>query len=640
MLASIRKFAKSWVAAVLIGLLIISFAVFGINDVFQGNVGDAVVKAGSRTVTSVDFRREFDNYKRGLEQQSGQPVTSEMAAADGRDRAFLGQLATREAFSEVLRRAGIRPSDALVVKQLEGIPAFFDQVSGRFDKATYAQRLGEVGLTPEGFDQVLRDEMADEQFAKAAANGLRVPRAYTALAAIYAMEARDLSVFILPREAVPQPEAPTDAQLTAFMKENTARLTRPEFRILTVARFSPELVSQNLPIDQAELQKRFEFRRDTLSTPETRTVLQVPAKDAPTAQQIMARLSRGEPPAQVAKAVGVDVITYDSKPQSAIADRRVGEAAFKMRAGEIASVQGDLGMAVVRVVSVTPGRQVSLADVRPMIEAELRKDAAAEKVYALTQAYEDAHQGGADLIQSAQKAGVAATTMGPLSREGRDLQGQPIPGLTQKIVEQAFSLPSGGESDLVEAGNGEYFAVRIDRVMPPAVPPLAEIRLELAQVWMAREVASRMRARADELAARVRRGESLEAAATSVGSRVSRISGLNREIAARDRSLPQDLVGAAFAAKSGEVFTSPAAPFGYAIAKLDRINAAAGPTSARNAEQGRPQMSMAIFREIGDTARSHARQSVKVRTDYDRARAALGLEPLQPAVETKTGKAK
>ena len=109
MLSAIRSFAKSWVAAILIGLLIVSFAVFGINDVFRGNVGDQVIKAGSRVITSLEFRREYDDYRKRLEQQTGQAITPEMASANGIDRQVLNGLATREAFAEMLSKIGIRP---------------------------------------------------------------------------------------------------------------------------------------------------------------------------------------------------------------------------------------------------------------------------------------------------------------------------------------------------------------------------------------------------------------------------------------------------------------------------------------------------------------------------------------------------
>ncbi|MGH6909695.1 MAG: peptidylprolyl isomerase, partial [Phenylobacterium sp.] len=355
MLANIRAFAKSPAAAVLIGLLVVSFAVFGIRDVFKGRIaGDAVITAGSRTLTPADFKREFDGYKSRVEQQVGQPITTEAAVANGLDRRVLEGLAGREAFAELVRKIGVIPSDKLIVAEINKIPAFFDQVSGRFDKKAYQQKLGENGLTPAKFEGIMRDEIAQQHVGTGLVAGLRVPRAYTAMGAIYAMENRDIAYFPIEPGSVPQPPPPTDAQLTAFMKENSAQLTRPEFRVLTVVRFSPQLVAANLPIDEAEVKKRFDFRKDTLSTPETRTIIQIPAKDPTAAQQIGQRLAKGEEPAAIAKSLGVEVLTYDNKPKTAIADRKVAEAAFRMLPGQTAPVPGDLGLAVVKVVSANP----------------------------------------------------------------------------------------------------------------------------------------------------------------------------------------------------------------------------------------------------------------------------------------------
>ena len=154
MLSAIRAFAKSWVAAVLIGLLIVSFAVFGVSDMFKAKVSSGVITAGSRTVTPADFKREYEGVKARLEQQAGQPLSLEVASANGIDRRVLEGMAGREAFAEYLRQIGVQPSPKLIVQEIRKIPAFFDQVSGRFDKATFTQKLQENGMTPARFDQV------------------------------------------------------------------------------------------------------------------------------------------------------------------------------------------------------------------------------------------------------------------------------------------------------------------------------------------------------------------------------------------------------------------------------------------------------------------------------------------------------
>lgn len=130
MLAATRKFAKSWVAAVLIGLLVVSFAIFGVNDAFKGNYTNDVVRAGSRHVSGEDFRREFDNFRKNAEEQTKRPVSIEEAVAAGLDRRLLDEIATRESFGEMLSRIGVSPSDRLMEAELRKIPAFFNPISG------------------------------------------------------------------------------------------------------------------------------------------------------------------------------------------------------------------------------------------------------------------------------------------------------------------------------------------------------------------------------------------------------------------------------------------------------------------------------------------------------------------------------
>jgi len=638
MLAAVRNFAKSWPAKILMAVLAVSFIGWGVNQGGQSAIaGDQVIKVGSRTINSVEFRSEYDNYKKRLEQQQGQPITVEQAQQGNLDAVVLNGVATREAFAELMSRVGIKPGDKLILAQIEKIPAFFDPISGRFDKKIFRQRLGENGMTPERFDAVLRDEMSTQHWAVAVQNGLTVPRAYGALASVFALEARDLAFVTLGPNAVPTPAAPTDAQLTAFMNENKAALTLPEMRVLTVVPFTPQSAgAATAPIDPAELKKRYDFRKDTLSKPEVRTVVQIPAKDAATAQKVTAALRAGQPPEAVAKSVGVDAVTFPDRPLSAISDRKVGQAAFKMQAGEVATVQGDLGVAVVKVVSVTPGREVSIEEARPMLEAEIRKDMVAEKVYAQTQAYDDAHQGGASLAESAQKAGATATSVGPITAQGVNEQGGQLQGFPPKILETAFALPAGGESEVTELGDGAYFAVRVERILPAHVPPLAEIRPRLVQAYMQREVVKALEAKAEAIRARVAKGETLEAAS---GASVTRLPGLTRQTANDHQELGREVLGRTFASKQGEAWVARA-PNALVVGRVEAVRTDSGPTAARLAEENRGALTQVLFREMGESAQAYARTKLKTKIDPAKARAAVGFEPVAADKKGATEKKK
>ena len=631
MLTGFRAFAKSWIAKILLGLIVLAMAGLGVSKYgFQAVQGDAVIRAGSRTMTSEAFKREYDNYKKAIEAQNGgQPIPADVAEANHLDAVVLNGLATRESFSELLTRIGIRPSDKLVLAQIEKIPAFFDPITGRFDKLTFQRMLGQNGMTPKMLDADIRDRMAQQNWAAGVQNGLAVPRAYGALGAVFALETRDLSYFLVTPQSIAQPVAPTDAQLTAYINQNKTSLSLPEMRQITVVAFTPQSVGAAVgPIDPAELKKRYDFRKDTLSRPETRTLVQIPAKDAAAAKTIAARLAQGEPAAVIAKAVGVTPVEFADKPLTAIADRRAGQSAFKMAAGQIATVQGDLGLSVVKVISVTPGRDVSLEEARPMLEAEITKDMVAQKVYAQTTAFDDARQGGATLADAAAKAGVKAIQLDPVSAQGLNAKGQQLNGFPPKILQTAFTLPAGGESETQELGDGVSFAVRVEKVFQPRLPSLDELRPVVTAEYMRRELLKALETRAKDLSARIDKGESLDAVGASAGYAPVYVAALSRQNAQAHPEVPREILARAFGSKPGEAWTARA-PSALAVGRIDNVQMDPGPTAARLAEQSRGELTQAIFREMAESAQAYAKARLKVKIDPARARAAAGFQPLE-----------
>ena len=627
MLAAVRKFAKSPYAAALLVLLIISFAVFGIRDVFNsGRVSDWVIKAGSRTMSPDEFKRNFDGFKAQADQQNQRPSTVEEIVAQGGDRQVLQELASRESMAEWLRRAGVRPSDKLIAAELRKNTALFDPVTGKFDNTTYLQRLAQNGLTPELYEGLLRDEIATTHFVAGVGGGLKPPRIYNALAAAYALEQRDISYLTVTPQMVGAVPAPTDAELTAFMNENRAQLTRPEFRVLSIVRFSAPAVAARAVVDPAKVQERFNFRKDGLSKPETRSVAVIPV----TAQQaagVADRLRKGEDPAAVAKSIGKDALVLADKPKTALPDRKVADAAFALKNGEVSGlVTGDLGTSVIKVLKVTPGVVPTLESNRAAIEAELKNEAGLEAVDKQTEAYETAHSGGSNLLESAAKAGATTFTVGPISAQGQVLPGGSNTGITPKILETAYALPAGGESDVTEIGAGEYYAVRVERIIPPSLPALAEVKPQLTQAYMQRKMVDRLTQRAEALAERAKKGEALSAIAASTGAKIETAPNLDRLRAQQNQTLGQDILQHAFGAKAGEVFVAQAAA-GMAVVKLDAVKP--GPTDAiAKGSLGDDRMTgEGVLRAVANGARGEAERVLKTKTDLNRARMALGIDP-------------
>lgn len=629
MLAFMRKFAKSWLALLLFVPLLVGFAVFGVNrDILGGGGSNYVIKAGSRTITAYDFKREFDSYKTQLEQRFQQAISPELAQQQGLDRRVLEELAFRESLDELLSRMGLRASDKMLKDELRKAPVFFDSVTGEFDENKYAQALREKGLTPAVFEGILTDEMRRNQFVAAAVAGLRAPRAYSAIGGLFALEQRDLAYFTVTPASVGPVAEPTEAEINAFIKENAQRLTMPEFRAFTVVHFSAKDLEKTVTVDEAEVQKQFAFMKDSLSKPELRSVTQIPAKDAAQAAAIVARLQKGEDPSAVARSVGVTAVTYADKPRTAFFDPAIAAAAFSLPEGSVsAPLKGQFGLAVIKVTKVVAGKEATLEEHRAEIVAKVRGDLAGAKISDLSKVYEDAHEAGATLPEAARKAGVPTTVYAPVTADGRGQDGKPVAGVSPQVLKAVFELPQGGESDIQEAGEGDYFAVRVDRIVPPAMPPMASIRPQMVRTLMLKTQADRMKARAEALVARIRKGETLEAVAASAGAPVVRVNGISRATLQAHQALGRDLVGGVLGARKGEAFSASAADFSVAVAEVTAIRTGDPQQVAQATEQARQQFTQELFGDIGEAARGYARTRLKTKADLTRARIAIGIDP-------------
>ena len=633
MLAQIRAFAKSPWASGLLGVLMVSFAVWGIRDVFRApSLKNAVVEAGDRTVDSNKFKKFYDNYKKQLEQQQngGQPIANADALAAGIDTQLASELAYEESLNELIRREGARPSDSLVAKQLAGARAFLNPVTGAFDRNAYKTYLAQNGLTAEDVEGELRDEIASNQFASGVTAGLNAPLIYALVNSAYAHDGRSFTWFNVPMSAVPAPAKPTDAQLQAFLKENATSLTKPETRVVSITYFSAAKIrasGQAKPTD-AEIQKRFDFEKDTLSKPETRSLVEVPAADAKQAADVARRLKAGENPIAVAKAIGKPPIVLDDAPKSRIADSAVADAAFSLKAGDTSGpIQGALGFAVVKVNKVTPGRPATLAEVKAKVADEVTQAKALKLVQDQANAYNDAVNGGLHLADAAKKVGAPVVTLPPITKDGRAArEALPLPpALVQKIATLAFASSEGVDGDVQEAQPGELYAIRVDKVVPPGPFSLEEIREPLTKQLMARDLTKRLQAKAAELQARWKKGESVASVAAAVGASPAKAEAVQRD-AASVNSFGQELLGEVFAAKVGDVVMAPGKT-GLIIAHVDAVVHGGAAEIAKTALTAHDAANRALAQEMASLTRLAARAAIKPKIDYRRARTAAGGDP-------------
>jgi peptidyl-prolyl cis-trans isomerase D len=628
MMHAFRAFAQTWFAKALLAVLALSFIAWGANSSFNSNLlSKAVISAGGHEVGNAEFKRVWDGALKQVSEQQGRPITAAEAVKNGLDRDILGQLTEQNSLWELVYRLGIRPSDKLVLEQIAKLPAFADPVTRVFSAKTYKDRLAENGYTTEMFEKSLRDDIAEAHFASGVSAGLASPKLYAAVLASLSLEQRGATYFSIDPRAAGQVPPPTDAQLTAFMTEHSAQLKRPELRTISLVRFSTAALAPTMSVDPAQVQKQYELTKTSRVVPEKRSFVQIPVRTPAEAQQVAAKLSAGEDPAAAARAIGAQMIPYTDAQKSAVPDPKIGEAAFSMQAGQTSGpIAGALGPAVIKITKITPGKAATFEEARPEIEGRLRDIAAQEKVFADAGKYGDAHDTGANLHDAAKAVGAHVYTLGPLTADGRDQYGRQTVGLTERMLKDAFATPQGGDTDLVDIGRGEFYALRVEKVIPSALPALSEVRGPLTQAWMQQETIKRMRERAEQLAARVKAGEPIDKVAAAVGAQVKQFADVSRVTAGQRADLGQALLGKLFQAKANDVFTAEGPGFAMSVVKVASIRPANPGFAAAVMQAGQQEMNKQVFTEMSQLVREASKARIKPKVDRKRALGVIGVQ--------------
>jgi peptidyl-prolyl cis-trans isomerase D len=284
---------------------------------------------------------------------------------------------------------------------------------------------------------------------------------------------------------------------------------------------------------------------------------------------------------------------------------------------------------VVKVNEIKPALTVGFEQARPQLEQQLKHDAAQKKVYEQVEAYEKAHDGGANLAEAAKTVGATVVASGPIAQNGATPTGAPPAGVSPKLLAKAFEMAQGEESDTQDEGNGEYFVVRVDKVSPSAFPPLEEVRGPATQAYIQRQIVQALKAKADELAARIKKGESFEAVAASAGAKVEHVAGVDRGKAQEQaKTSGVQVLQAVFGAAKGDVVVAPTNT-GIAVVKVDDIQAGPIDQLAALADTSRRQANGELVNNLIEGAQAHARRELKPKIDKAKAAQALGIDPKQ-----------
>ncbi|BBZ95527.1 peptidyl-prolyl cis-trans isomerase D [Bradyrhizobium japonicum] len=551
-----RKASSNWlgktIMAVVMGVLIISFGIWGIADIFRGFGQSTVAKIGRTEISLNEFRQIYTDRLQQISRQFGRPLTPDQARAFGLDRQVLQQTIAEAALDEEARRLGLGQSDDQIRQVIMNDPNF-KGVGGSFDANRFQAVIRNFGYTEQRYVSEQRKVSLRRQLTGTIGAGLEPPKAMIDVLTRFQNEQRAIEFARLDAAQAGTIDAPSPEALAAYFEDHKVQFRAPEYRKIAFVVISPEEIGKWSEVSDEDAKKLFDQRKDRLGTPEKRQIHQIVFPNAAEAQTARERLAGGMSFEDLGKERGLSASDVDlGLVTKSSLDPAVGDAAFALPAGEISQpIQGRLGTAIVKVDKIEPGVEANYASLVGDIKREIATERARVKVADLRDKMEDERGGGASVIDAAQKLGLTAVTIDAVDRSGRAPNGQPVanipPGLD--VVSQAFNTDVGVDNDAISFKGG-YVWYDVLAITPSRDRNLDEVRDQVEARWRQDQIATKLKAKATEMVQKLEAGGKLADEAAAVGAKVETATGFKRDDS--PAGVPATVVAAAFrTAKDG-----------------------------------------------------------------------------------------
>ena len=522
MLDALRRGSTGLVAKVLFALLVLSFAVWGVADVFRGWGRGALAKVGNHEIRVEEFQRAFQNELNLISQQAGRRITSEQAHAAGFDNRVLARLIAWSAVEQHADQLGLALSDAALIEGLKRDDAFKGP-DGNFNRLAFENVIERLGMSERGFLQLRRRDQLRQQLTSALINGVAVPGAMVDLTNAWRNETRVAEHFAVDADkAVTVPE-PDEAKLKATYEANKADFMAPEFRKLALLVLSIDSVKKSTEISDADAQASYEETKNTYDTPERRRIQQTAFKDKATAAAAKKALNGGKSFGDVAKEAGAKDSDIDlglvSKDR--LIDQKIADAAFGLPKDKVSDpVEGRFATVLLRVTDIQPAVTRTFADVKNEVKDKLATKKAEGQLQPLLDQVEDQRSAGKSLKEIGAAMKLQFYEIPEVDRSNKARDGRPaiLVNDPSAVLQTAFSSAVGVENEVIELPGGSFAWVDVLDVMEKKQKPFEEVKEDVKKFFLVKERARLVSELAAKLVERADKGEPMATLATAAGA--------------------------------------------------------------------------------------------------------------------------
>jgi len=560
----LRQGAAKTVGLILVGLLVVSFAVWGIADIFTGYGQQTLIRVGDTEITAQDYARAQQDVLRSMSQQAGRSLSLQEARAAGLDTRVLERLIGGAAVDTHAKHLGLGISDDALLAQITKDPGFQDG-AGNFSPLAFQAALRNIGMTEAGYLYSLREQNLRRQLLVTVGEVANSPRALIDAMNQFNEERRILKYVLVPKSAAEAVSAPTEEDLKAYYDNHHAKFTQPEYRKVGLIAVTPETVKDQLNITEDDLKAEYEIKKDTLGAPERRHVQQIALPDIEAARKAHEKITSGTDFVEMAKELGLTETDIDlgTVARKDLADPTIAEEAFKLEKDAVSEpIEGKLGgVVLIRVTEIEPGKIPSFEEAKEDLEKGILKDRASGAIFDMHDKVEDELAAGSTLEEAAGKLKLEYQVIDQVDREGRKPDGSTVTLPAQKdLLNGIFATDAGIENDPIDARDEGVIWYEVLGVTPEQLKPFDQVRDEAEKDWRADETRNQVAKLAQKFVSQLSSGsKTLEDVAKELDTEVLPTSALKRD----------DITVNVLPPAVSQAFALPKGGFGSAVSGVD-----------------------------------------------------------------------
>ena len=561
MLEMFRRGSQGWIAKIFFSILVLSFAVWGVADVFRGYGESALARVGKTEISTNEFQAAFQNQVDQLRRRYGPRMTADMARLSQVDQQVLQQLVANAAIENHAKSLKLGVSEQAIVDSIRKEPSL-QGLDGKFNRQAFESVLRQAGVTERGFIAEQKRLELRNQLTQALLTGANVPSATIDLLHKFREETRTAHYFNVDPVKVVKLAEPDEAKLKEVYEGNKGQFVTPEQRKLAVLMLTSAEVKKRVPISDDDIKADYEADKERFNIPEKRKIQQIAFPDKASAEKAVKAVAAGKSFADIGKEAGAkdSDIELGLMTKKELIDSKVAEVAFTLAKDKISGlVEGQFATVLLKVVEIQPGKLRTLDEVKAEIRDALATKRANDEVQKLQTQIEEARASGKTLKEAAELLKVPFVEIAATDKKALGPDGKPVlegPD-GERVVASAFDAKIGVESEAIELSNGGVAWADVLAITPQKQREFADVKAEVKALWTATETRKGLVDAAAKLVDRIVKGESVEALAKEVGAKVETATGLRRGAAAG--GLPENVGAQAFIIANGGATSADAA---------------------------------------------------------------------------------